>query len=95
LQGSKVIEIKNIEINKGKAALNWMQNNKYDFILVLGDDQTDEDLFKAMPDHAITIKVGTQISAAKNYVRNYYAVRNLLKNLVKKAPVQKKTVTKI
>jgi trehalose 6-phosphate synthase/phosphatase len=81
LQGNKVIEIKNIEVNKGKAALSRMQNNEYDFILAVGDDQTDEDIFKAMPPEAVTIKVGSQISAANHYVRSYHYVRQLLKQL--------------
>lgn len=78
LEGNKVVEIKNIEVNKGKAALKWLQKNKPDFILSLGDDWTDEDTFKALPDKAFTVKVGGIHSAAKYSVEDYKDVRQLL-----------------
>ena len=79
LEGNKVIEFKNIEVNKGKAAHNWLFNNHPDFIIALGDDHTDEDIFKALPDQAFTIKVGSNISAAKYYLKDYKEVRDLLR----------------
>lgn len=81
MPGNKVLEFKNIEVNKGKAALNWMHDNHPDFILALGDDHTDEDIFKAIPEEAYTIKVGGNISAARYYLRNPTEVRSLLKML--------------
>lgn len=81
MEGNKVIEFKNIEVNKGKAALNWLYNNNPDFIMALGDDHTDEDIFKALPEEAYTIKVGSNISAARYYLRDYKEVRELLKAL--------------
>jgi trehalose 6-phosphate synthase/phosphatase len=88
MEGNKVIEFKNIEVNKGKAAINWLYNNNPDFILALGDDHTDEDIFKALPEDAFTIKVGSNISAARYYLRDYREVRELLKTLT---TYQKKT----
>lgn len=81
MPGNKVIEFKNIEVNKGKAALNWLYGNSPDFIIALGDDHTDEDIFKALPPEAYTIKVGSNISAAKYYLRNFVEVRGFLKTL--------------
>lgn len=81
LPGNKVVEIKNIEINKGKAVLNFLQESYYDFIMAIGDDHTDEDIFKALPTDSITIKVGSHISAAKYYTGNYVDVRIFLKEL--------------
>ncbi|SKA43930.1 trehalose 6-phosphate synthase /trehalose 6-phosphatase [Chitinophaga eiseniae] len=81
LPGDKVIEVKNIEINKGKAALSWLNHKKYDFIMAMGDDVTDEDIFKALPPKAITIKVGSQVSAAQYYLRSHHEVRHLLRTL--------------
>ncbi|CAL1518276.1 bifunctional alpha,alpha-trehalose-phosphate synthase (UDP-forming)/trehalose-phosphatase [Chitinophaga sp. MM2321] len=83
LPGDKVIEVKNIEINKGKAALSWLHHKKYDFIMAMGDDVTDEDIFKALPAKAITIKVGSQVSAARYYLRSHHEVRHLLRTLKK------------
>lgn len=82
MPGNKVIEFKNIEVNKGKATQNWLYSNNPDFILALGDDHTDEDIFKALSPEAYTIKVGSNISAARFYLRDYREVRELLKELV-------------
>ncbi|MBL7699950.1 MAG: bifunctional alpha,alpha-trehalose-phosphate synthase (UDP-forming)/trehalose-phosphatase [Chitinophagaceae bacterium] len=81
LPGNKVVEIKNIEINKGKAVMNFVQEGDYDFIMAIGDDHTDEDIFKALPPDAVTIKVGSHVSAASFYTGNYIDVRNFLKEL--------------
>jgi len=82
LPGNKVVEVKNVEINKGKAAMMLIDNTEYDFIMALGDDYTDEDIFKALPDSAITIKIGNNLSAAKFYLRTPQEARKLLKNMV-------------
>jgi trehalose 6-phosphate synthase/phosphatase len=85
LPGNKVVEIKNVEINKGKAALTIVDNENYDFILALGDDYTDEDVFKALPESAITIKIGNNVSAAKFYMRSPNEARNLLRHLTEQS----------
>lgn len=83
LEGNKVVEIKNIEVNKGKAASRWVSKNKPDFILAIGDDWTDEDTFKAMPEYAYNVKVGDVHSAANYSVKDHKAVRALLEKLTK------------
>ncbi|WP_217606294.1 bifunctional alpha,alpha-trehalose-phosphate synthase (UDP-forming)/trehalose-phosphatase [Chitinophaga sp. GbtcB8] len=82
LPGDKVIEVKNVEINKGRAAINWLQDRHYDFVMAIGDDHTDEDIFKALPEETISIKVGSQVSAARYYLRNFHEVRQFLATLV-------------
>nr|MBC7613461.1 bifunctional alpha,alpha-trehalose-phosphate synthase (UDP-forming)/trehalose-phosphatase [Pseudopedobacter sp.] len=82
LPGNKVVEIKNSEINKGKAASNYIFGKDYDFILAMGDDHTDEDIFEILPEEAITIKVGSSISEAKYYLRDVEEVRNLLHEII-------------
>jgi trehalose 6-phosphate synthase/phosphatase len=49
--------------------------------LALGDDETDEDLFRALPSTAITIRVGLPFSHAKYNLNDYREVRHLLKQL--------------
>jgi len=90
LPGDKVLEIKNMEVNKGKAAASLVEKNDYDFIIAFGDDYTDEDIFKALPDSAVTIKVGSNISAAKFYLRNPTEVRQFLSDLTESTVVQDK-----
>ena len=63
-EGKKVIEIKNAIINKGRAAEIWLRKKRWDFILAIGDDKTDEDLFEALPTTAYSIKVGIGSSKA-------------------------------
>jgi len=82
MPGNKVIEFKNMEVNKGKAALSWMYGKSPSFIMALGDDHTDEDIFKALPADAITIKVGNNLSEAKYYLADFLEVRRLLSSLV-------------
>ncbi len=81
LEGNKVIEIKVAGINKGTAASEYLHNREFDFIMAIGDDWTDEFLFKELPESAYTIKVGTDKSAAHYFVDNYKSVRELLKRI--------------
>lgn len=82
LEGNKVVEIKNSEIDKGRAAKLWINNYKSDFIMACGDDWTDEDTFRAMPKGSYTIKVGSNSSAANFRVADFKEIRLLLKSLV-------------
>lgn len=84
LEGSKVIEIKVAGINKGTAAADFIFGKDFDFIMAIGDDWTDEFLFKELPEETHSIKVRTGNSAAKYYVDNHTDVRNLLKTLSSK-----------
>lgn len=83
INGDRVIEIKNKLVNKGKAAINLANEIDPDFILCIGDDATDEDMFIALPEHSITIKVGDKQSHAKYYVENNKEVLQLLASLEK------------
>ncbi len=65
LEGNKVIEARTRGIDKGMASSLWMADQNFDFVLAIGDDRTDEDLFRALPDSAITIRVGLMQSMAK------------------------------
>lgn len=77
LEGKKVVEIKNAGVNKGKATITWL-NEPYDFHLAVGDDHTDEDTFKALPETAFTLKVGVGSTAARFNLDGVEAVRALL-----------------
>jgi trehalose 6-phosphate synthase/phosphatase len=63
LQGNKVLEIKNPRVSKGMVARRWLRHN-HDFILAIGDDVTDEELFAILPEPAYRIKVGRGRSTA-------------------------------
>ncbi len=80
LEGNKVVEIKNSDINKGKAISRIITNNVSDFTLIIGDDTTDEDMFEVglTIDNAFSIKVGYDRTKA-HY--NLFSVDECLKLL--------------
>ncbi len=81
LEGDMVVEVKNADVNKGNAAQKWLDTFEHDFVISFGDDWTDEDTFKAMPEDAYTVKVGQTSSAAKYNVSAVKEVRAFLKVL--------------
>ena len=83
LQGKKVVETRMSGINKGMAALHWLESGQYDFILAAGDDVTDEDLFRVLPDKAFSLKVGLTASLARFNVMNHKEFIRLLQDLQK------------
>ena len=81
LEGNKVIEVRNTGITKGTAAMEWLSGQPTEFILAVGDDWTDEDLFRALPPTAWTVRVGLAQTAAKYHLSHHLAVRRLLREL--------------
>lgn len=81
LEGNKVIEVKNWEINKGRATSRWLKADKYDFVIAMGDDYTDEDIFRALEPEHFSIKVGTAQSLARFHLKTVDQVHELLENL--------------
>jgi len=54
----------------------------WDFIMAIGDDWTDEDLFEALPPESYSIKVGFGVSKAKFNISSPQEVRRLLKKMI-------------
>ena len=82
IDGHKVVEVKRAGYNKGSAARKVFNAEKHDFILAIGDDKTDEELFSALPDNAITIKVGKETTKARYSFTNQSAVIEFLEKLI-------------
>jgi trehalose 6-phosphate synthase/phosphatase len=78
LEGEKVLEVKSIVYDKGTAALKLICDGSYDFIMAIGDDRTDEDLFRVIPKDGITVKVGNKPSRAKYNIRNQAQIYKIL-----------------
>lgn len=85
LQASRSIEVRNIGIDKGVAAKLLLAQKRFDFVLAVGDDQADEDLFKVLPEKSYSIKVGPSKSFAKFNLRSQKDVVQLLSDLSKTA----------
>lgn len=80
-QGNKILEFKPRFITKGAAAKAKLAEGAYDFVLAIGDDYTDEDLFAALPVDAYSIKVGLSSSNAKYHVTSVEQVHAFLSKL--------------
>lgn len=64
MKGNKILELKSKDFNKGTEAQRLLNKDNYDFIMAIGDDTTDEEMFMALPPEAITIKVGKNSKVA-------------------------------
>ena len=81
LEGNKVVEIKNAGVNKGKATQHWVNMKKWDFVLGIGDDSTDEDIFRALPEWGVSIKVGPGRTAARYTLTGVPEVRQFFSKI--------------
>lgn len=80
-RGSKIVEVKSPLVNKG-LAVEQLLKQPYEICLILGDDYTDEDMFKAAPENAYTLKIGPGRTAARYRIKNVAQVRELLNSLI-------------
>jgi trehalose 6-phosphate synthase/phosphatase len=80
-EGSKILEVKQLGLNKGRVAELWLKQKNWDFILAAGDDYTDEEMFDVLPEKAYSVKVGLCVSKARYNVDTVEAIRLLLKKL--------------
>ncbi len=81
LIGKKTLEVKSVKVDKGTAAQHWISNNHYDLILSMGDDRTDEDVFKVLSGNAVSIRIGIAPSRARYYLRSQAEVTQLFEQL--------------
>lgn len=82
IDGNKVIEVRISGVDKGAVAKQFLDQEAYDFILAVGDDKTDEDMFKALAGRAVTVKIGPGHTAAQYNLSNQAEVANLLHQLI-------------
>lgn len=85
LEGNKLLEIKNSNVSKGRAAAQWYQRHEWDFVVAIGDDWTDEDIFRMLDSQHYSIKVGLDVSSADFFLESVEQVRAFIREL---APVK-------
>jgi len=78
IDGNKVVEVRIAGFDKGATALKIINEMDPDFVLCMGDDTTDEDMFKALEGEAYTIKVSSGASAAQYTILSQQQVLPLL-----------------
>ena len=83
LMGNKIVEVRQSGINKGTFIKKIIAAKEYDYIFAVGDDRTDEDMFKALAksNNTFTIKVGPEASYAHYNLHSPQMVVSLLEGL--------------
>jgi trehalose 6-phosphate synthase/phosphatase len=83
LDGNKVVEILTNDTGKGSAVKKLFEQYPYDFVLSIGDDATDEEMFEFFLNHsnAFTVKVGEGPTHARYRLKSIHEVVSLLKIL--------------
>ncbi len=83
IDGNKVIEVRITGLDKGFASRELLETKPVDFVLAIGDDKTDEDMFRVLAEKAVTIKVGTGGQTLAQYsIANQKDVIQFLNQLV-------------
>lgn len=80
LDNKKVLEVTHLDVSKGHITQEWLLGDQ-DFVLAIGDDTTDEDMFAALPTYVYTVKVGRGNTTANYRLRDVNAVHDLLRRL--------------
>jgi trehalose 6-phosphate synthase/phosphatase len=81
LDGNRVLEVKPTHIHKGRVVHHFVGSTEWDLVIALGDDATDEYMFQALPEDAVSIKVGVGTTAATYSIDGVADVRSLLREL--------------
>ncbi|MBM4264111.1 MAG: bifunctional alpha,alpha-trehalose-phosphate synthase (UDP-forming)/trehalose-phosphatase [Deltaproteobacteria bacterium] len=87
VQGSKTVEVRNSGISKANAVRQLSVDRPSDFVLAIGDDLDDEELFAMLPKDAWSIRVGIARTLARFNLREPREVESLLGQLAELEPV--------
>jgi trehalose 6-phosphate synthase/phosphatase len=84
LRGSKVVEVRPSGLHKGVGVPSMLgpERDAGEMILAFGDDATDEDLFGALSDGSLTVRVGDGPTSALYRVPSHEDVRRVLASLL-------------
>lgn len=84
LQGKKVIEVRAAEANKGHF-VRWLLHTHplaaHEVVIAVGDDETDEEMFAALGEAAVTIRVGPGTTSARYRIERQAGVLHFLRKL--------------
>jgi trehalose 6-phosphate synthase/phosphatase len=83
LEGRKVIEVRLRGVGKGLVAQRVQAEMAPGTVIVaIGDDRTDEELFRALPPSSLAVAVGRTWTGAKFRLEDHRAVRRILRSLL-------------
>jgi trehalose 6-phosphate synthase/phosphatase len=78
-----VLEVRLTGLDKGMTAQKIVNHFQPDFTLCIGDDTTDEDMFKALENKAHTVRIGNGATSANYNILTQAEVLPFLEKLVK------------
>ncbi len=81
MHGNRVVEVKDANTNKGLVVKELAEASPGARLLIIGDDVSDEDMFRAAPPDAVTVHVGTGRTDARMRLIGPDQVRKLLTEL--------------
>ena len=81
IRGSRVVEVKDASTDKGLVVRELAAASPGARMLIMGDDVTDEDMFRSAPDGAATVHVGSGRTEARMRLIGPDQVRKVLTEL--------------
>jgi len=87
MPGHKVIEVRPAGTSKGTACQAFLARD-YEFVLAMGDDTTDEDLFRVLPPSAYSVRVGMTQSHARYNLADQADAFRLVESLAANSSVR-------
>lgn len=81
VEGARVLEVKSSVASKAVAVRNWIDGRAWPFIMVAGDDSTDEEVFSSLGERAHAIRVGLDATAADYFAESPAAMRGFLREM--------------
>ena len=82
LEDRRRVEVRNADINKGRAVAHWLERRRWDLIVAAGDDTTDEPVYNSLPERAYTFRVGGGPTEARFRLQKTAELRRLLEELL-------------
>jgi trehalose 6-phosphate synthase/phosphatase len=82
IEGRKVIEVRLRGASKALVAERVRAEAADSFVVAIGDDRTDEDLFRALPPSSATVVVGRRPSCARFRAADHREVRQILRSFI-------------
>ncbi|HYH15293.1 MAG TPA: bifunctional alpha,alpha-trehalose-phosphate synthase (UDP-forming)/trehalose-phosphatase, partial [Flavisolibacter sp.] len=82
IDGNRVLEVRMVGVDKGASSTQMINTLNPDFILCIGDDTTDEDMFRALDGKGYTIKVGRGNTAAQYTILTQREVYPFLRRFI-------------
>lgn len=82
LMAAKVVEVRAAGLHKGVILPTVLDGLEYPYsIVAIGDDRTDEDLFRSLPEDSIAVHVGIGETIAQYRLSDFRAARRFLREL--------------